>query len=377
MPFSIQDFISPTATRQIQVKLEPAHNAIYSLMLLTRSNELSGLNDWVTRTANSLGPQERLRHRLVMIGLHYLVVPLESWSSFPDYLNHLAALPAETLRDKLMRAYIQLPHLGPHKLLSAAEFQSLRDEALQSEENYLKFLHERFDVKGIDEELERQAYEYVLHPPAMQELVVNHLNTMWEKYLSKEWQDVQSMLLDSVNAFQQVDFSRMSKLEAACLITGQESFNDKCGENIASADQLIFVPNAHIGPYIGFIHGYDTMWVLFGARLPQGVRFDAPDLSRSEILVRLTALADDNRLQILKQVARQGEMSSQDIIQGLNLSQSAASRHLTQLSATGYLHERRCDGAKCYSVNREKLDETLKAISTYLQPENNQVEGSR
>jgi DNA-binding transcriptional ArsR family regulator len=369
MPFSIQDFITPPAIRQVQVKLEPAHNAIYSLSLLSRSDELSGLSEWVTRTASHLSPQEKARHRLVMIGLHYAVVPLKSWSSFPEFLDNLAHAPAETVRDKLLDAYINLPCEDAPMPQNEQEIQSVLTTALQSPENYLKFLFERFDQNFVDKELERQAYEYVMNPHAMQELIINHLNAMWEKYLSKEWQDVQSMLLDSVVAFQQIDFTKMTKMEAARSITGHEYNEEKLEWNIASAEQVVFVPNAHTGPYLGFIHGGGTLWVLFGARLPKDVRFDAPDLSRAEILVRLNALADDSRLRILKHIARNGEISSQDIIQDLDLSQSTASRHLTQLSATGYLHERRCDGAKCYSLNREKLDETLQAISSYLQVE--------
>jgi DNA-binding transcriptional ArsR family regulator len=110
----------------------------------------------------------------------------------------------------------------------------------------------------------------------------------------------------------------------------------------------------------------DAIRIVFGARLPEGADLHAPDLSRAEILVRLSALADDNRLSILKLVADEGELRSQDIINRLDLSQSAASRHLTQLSATGYLIERRCNGAKCYNINTDRLENTLRAVSTFL-----------
>jgi DNA-binding transcriptional ArsR family regulator len=50
----------------------------------------------------------------------------------------------------------------------------------------------------------------------------------------------------------------------------------------------------------------------------------------------------------------------------LDLSQSASSRHLKQLSATGFLSERRCNGAKCYKLNAERLDDTLQAVSVFL-----------
>jgi DNA-binding transcriptional ArsR family regulator len=131
--------------------------------------------------------------------------------------------------------------------------------------------------------------------------------------------------------------------------------------------QVIFVPSAHIGPYLGkHWAGGDTLWVFFGARLPEGVPFHAPDLSRAEIVVRLSALADDNRLRILKLISEKGELSSQEIMASLGFSQSAASRHLKQLSATGYLSERRCNGAKCYQLNPERIENTLRAVSSFL-----------
>ena len=70
--------------------------------------------------------------------------------------------------------------------------------------------------------------------------------------------------------------------------------------------------------------------------------------------------------QILHQIAEKGELRSQEIIDELELSQSAASRHLTQLTAAGYLKERRCDGAKCYSLNVERVSDTLQAVAGYL-----------
>ena len=64
--------------------------------------------------------------------------------------------------------------------------------------------------------------------------------------------------------------------------------------------------------------------------------------------------------------SEQGWQGSPDIIQSLGLSQSAASRHLQQLSATGYLVERRRDGAKCYSLNAERIENTVDALAHFL-----------
>jgi DNA-binding transcriptional ArsR family regulator len=108
------------------------------------------------------------------------------------------------------------------------------------------------------------------------------------------------------------------------------------------------------------------MWVIFGARIPEGVQFDAPDLSCAEIVVRLSALADDTRLRLLRLVTEEGELRSQEIMSRMGLSQSAASRQLKQLSATGFLNERRCEGAKCYNLNPERVKDTCNALSGFL-----------
>jgi ArsR family transcriptional regulator len=109
------------------------------------------------------------------------------------------------------------------------------------------------------------------------------------------------------------------------------------------------------------------LYLLFGARQPQGTPNLSPELSRSELLVRLGALADDTRLRVLHFVAQNGEQRSPDIIRQLDLSQSAASRHLQQLSASGYLTERWREGSKWYSLNADRIDDTFRALSRFLQ----------
>jgi DNA-binding transcriptional ArsR family regulator len=276
------------------------------------------------------------------------------------------------LRDKLLRAYA-----GKNKM-SASEDEAAClvpqgvdalaqvdwDEILTSPESYIRFLQERF--YEVDPELEAEAYTYVMDPPKLQSLVVAHLRQMWDQYLKAEWDRVRPMLEASIRAFRQLDLSNLTKLEAASLISGHNLEEDWWVEKVGQAEQIIFVPNAHVGPYLGSFMSGSAVGIIYGARLPKGAQVDFPELSRAEIIVRLSALADDARLRILKYIADQGEQRSQDIMQHLDLSQSAASRHLTQLSATGYLKERRCDGAKCYAINPERIDETLQAITTFL-----------
>jgi DNA-binding transcriptional ArsR family regulator len=174
------------------------------------------------------------------------------------------------------------------------------------------------------------------------------------------------MLTDAVMAFGKTDFSTMSRDQAAKYIIGREVNHEFCEKINQDAKHLVFVPSTHNGPYLGQFQYKNAQGLIFGARLPQDTEVHAPDLSRNEITIRLSALADDVRLHIMKLIAEEGELRSQDIMDRLDLSQSAASRHLKQLSATGYLVERRCSGAKCYSLNSERVQDTLRAVSAFL-----------
>jgi DNA-binding transcriptional ArsR family regulator len=364
-----RDFIVAPSASPVVVRLEPAHNVMHTLLLLYQAEHISGLDEWVMQAASALTPQERARNELVIVGLHFAVMPQQSWPSFPAYLDHLAASDPETLRDKMIDVYARIPPLGQ------CEGQMWTDESpavdlqtiLRDVDSYLGFLRERFCAEAMDEELESQAYGYVVDPPALKALIVSHLRDMWERYLAPEWERVEPMLRDAVRAFGQVDLSDKTKVQAARLIAGQEMDEEKWAPILDRVERVVFVPSAHVGPYLGkFCAGGSTLWVMFGARLPEGSAIAAPDLSRAEILVRLSALAESNRLRILKLVSDRGEQSSQDVIANLDLSQSTVSRHLKQLTATGYLSERRCEGAKCYQLNPQRVRDTLQAISAFL-----------
>lgn len=369
MPAPIDNYANIAAQPSWRFSLEPASNLFHSLVLLAKAENISGLGDWVRKTRRKMSADELHRHELVVIGLHYTLTITRSFTSFPAYIEHLAAQDPLTLRDQMLDTYARINAKEGHldyqedqALLAPADYEQI----LASFDAYLAFLRLHFDEKYIDIELERQAYQYAIDPPAMQSLIVSHLRFMWDNFLAEEWERVRPMLQGCVNAFQQLDLSGKDKMEVIEQIIDQEMDCEWCYTAIEKADRIIFIPSAHIGPYMGKIMIGDTLGIVFGARLPKGAMSDIPDLSRTEILVRLSALADDTRLRILKLVAEEGELRSQDIIAALDLSQSAASRHLKQLSATGYLSERRCEGAKCYTLNRVRLTEALSATHSFL-----------
>ncbi len=361
MPLPTVDLLFPETTAQgVGFGLEPAHNVHHSQVLLARADEVSGFDEWVYRTAAEMTPDERKTHQLVMIGLFFATRPDASYATYPAFLDHLATLPPVVLRDRVMNAYIELAMHQEDEPLPTI------DDILIDVNSFLRYLTRGFEDELIFPDIERQAYTYLLDPPAMQQLIVGHLRHMWHKYLAVEWERVRPTLQKAVMAFQQIDFGTMSRVDIARHVLDRESPEDHFIHKIEEATQVTFVPSAHIGPYVSKTTADDHLWVIFGARQPEGAAEDYPELSRAEILVRLNALADDSRLSILKLLSGEGEMRSQDIMQELDLSQSAASRQLTQLSATGLLKERRCSGAKCYALNEERVEDTLKAVAGFL-----------
>lgn len=363
MPAEIQsELVRAAPLTTVTFDLEPAFSNLYSLVLVNYTESLSGLDPWITRTWESLSPERRHNNRLVMEGLHFAVMPVRSWKSFDAYLQDLTATDPVILRDRLLdRLSCPKPADAPRGTRAEPLIPA---ERLLDKETYINFLLSKH-ADEIDEQLEREAHDYFTDPPRMHALILYHLQTMWREVLQPEWNRVLPVLQDAVNAFRAQDFGNLPALEVARRVTGQELTPHWEGM-IQRARNLTLIPSTHIGPYIGKFYYQEQMWMLFGAHLPAGARAESSALTRSELLMRLSALNDDTRLRILELLSKRDELCAQDVITLLDLSQPAASRHLKQLSATGYVSERRRDGNKCYSLNHQRLDDTFELLHRYL-----------
>lgn len=361
-PFALN--LEKTTSETITVELEPALNGFGSTLLVAKDDNEPGIHDWVRRTQRRMTPEELSRHKLVMIGLFYAVMPRQRGLSFPAYLAQLEAQPPSVFRENLLQSYAGI---FPHDCEPDQHVEVVRwDEVLSSSSNYVAFLKSRFTEAHVDVDIETRAYQYVMDVAAMKQLIVGHLRWFWRNHLEAEWERVRPMLQESVRAFQQAGLSGMSRREAVSFVTGQDWEDSKWPEGLEKAGRVVMIPNAHIGPYIQRSLVDDSYYIFFGARQPEGDGVRIPELDRAEIVARLSALADDTRLQILQMIVENGEMRAQEIIDATGLSQPSVSRYLTQLTAAGYLQERRSNGAKAYTLNRDRVEKTLKAVSAFL-----------
>ncbi len=361
-PFLID--LESTDTQSSLIRLEPALNAFGSMLLVAADETEPGIHEWVSKTRARMSPEERARHKLVMIGLHYAILPHRFGLGFEEYLDRLEATPAAKLKDRLLYAYSKIKVTGGSQ--EEGEKPIEWDKVLSSSKNYVRFLRQRFGDELTDEEMESEAYRYVRDPDAMKQLITGHLRWFWETYLKAEWTRVQPMLEASARAFNQIDMSGKSRTEVIQFITGKEVSESKWGKDLTAAKELVFIPNAHFGPYMKATRLGDSFYIYFGAHLPEGSDVRVPELDRTEIVARLSALADDTRLNILQMIVEKGEMRSQEIMEATNLSQPSVSRYLTQLTAAGYLQERRESGGKVYVLNQDRIEKTLKAVHAFL-----------
>lgn len=354
-PFPV--VLEKSSPKTIEVTLAPTHNILQSMMLLAKDEE-PGIHEWITRTRAGMTKKELDDHKLALIGFYYAIFPEEGGTTFPAYLNQLEKTEATALRDRMLDSYAGLwqekkPEVDWEKVLA-------------SPEDYMDFLRTRFDDEHVIVEIETKAYELVIDPPAMKEFLVGHMTRVWEKHFAAEWKRVEPMLKESVRSFRRIDLEGMSRIEAASHVTGQDASDASWCAKLDMAERVVFIPNAHMGPYVHAALVNNTLQVVFGARQPEGNIERIPELDRAEIVARFSALADDTRLHILQLVAEKGEIRVQDIMDATGLSQPSVSRYLTQLTATGYLQERRESGAKVYALNQERIEKNLKAVRAFL-----------
>ncbi len=361
-PFALN--LEKTRVENSLVSVEPAINALGSLLLISKPEDDPGIHEWVTKTRALMSVEEQFRHKLVTIGFHYSILPRGKVTTFESYLETLEATPPSEFRDYLLKAYerICITEESQKNLGGPVNWE----EVLSSAENYVAFLQYRFGNELTDVDIETRAYQYVIDPVGLKQLITGHIRWFWKNHLQAEWMRVSPMLEETARAFNQIDLSNMTRVELVRFITGKEVQESKWGEELENAEELVFIPNAHIGPYIRTTKIKDTFYIYFGAHLPEGSNIRVPELDRAEIVSKLSALADETRLQILRMIAENGEMRANEIMDATNLSQPSVSRYLGQLTANGYLQERRVNTAKAYTLNHDRIEKTLKAVSAFL-----------
>jgi ArsR family transcriptional regulator len=360
---SVRDRILAPQIVKVNFALEPAYNLMESLCDVAEVQLLHGFNEWVVKTALELSPERKRLNRLIFGTLCISCIKLpndRTWESFPALVEEIASMNPVTLRDLLLQNILSDGHETIGRRIPPSP-----EQMLGSLETFLGWNQELFQHHEIDVEQAAWAHRLLNDPPLLQHTISTHLRVMWHEVLADEWKRHLSALQESVAAFSKIDYSGLTAYEVVREVTGRD-LRGKWEDQMVSVEHITFVPSPHIGPYVSKYLSGTHLRMIFGVRMPKPAKSDVTEMSRAELLVRLNGLVDETRLRILELLRNEDEICGQDIIAALGLSQSSVSRHLSQLTATGYLIERRREVAKCYSLNTERIDDTLKALSYFL-----------
>lgn len=350
----------------VEVSLEPGLNAYSSIIALHAAEKRSGFVDWVTRTLAKLTPEQKKHNRILVEGLFGIIDVHRSWPSFGAIVKDLESKSATQLRDRVLAMLCESMECYQRGI--SDEFEPITpDELLSDRDLYLDNIKRWFSLEDFDPSFHDEIYDLLQDPSAVKELALNHLRSIWHEHLEREWKSNLPMLRDAVTAFQYIDLSDLSVEEVIRAVLGRDlMFNHHFEPDFSEISNMIFIPSAHVGPYAVMFRSSETMRFFFGAHLVEHLTEKSSGTSRSEMLVRLSALADNSRLQILELLKESEELYSQDVISKLGLSQSSASRHLIHLCAAGFLTERRGERGKCYAINRNRIEETMLMLQRLL-----------
>ncbi len=309
-----RNFILGARVVAIEFSVEPFYNALDSLQLLNEVETLSGFSEWVIQTAATLPPALRRMNFIVLDGLDSLFLsappPDPEHREFLDFVDSLSRQDPVVLRDRMLDDLAAIPIRYPDRWSQGQPIPTA-DQLLRSRDTYVAFMSILLPTQ-LDLSIWQDTHRLIADPPAMLDAAVTHLKTMWEQVLAAEWARVQPMLQESVDAFKRLDLAPMTATEAIRRVT-ERDLSAKLGDKLADVERVVFIPSAHIGPYISKFKQNGVLYVIFGARLPRGAQTRSSALSRSDLLVRLNALADDTRLRILELLTQHEELCAQSI----------------------------------------------------------------
>lgn len=347
------DVVLVPHTVAVRVMAAPVFNILNTLNLINMVEVRSGLSDFVLQTANALSEDEKWANEIAA-NLLDMIEPISTSDNFYTYLDSLKQM------DFRARIRKMIGEMCERDLDNTIPTEQL----LASKEIYLGVIASHFQKKGdeMDAALYGKVHDYLNKPDEAVSFLVQHLEMMWERYLKDEWARIAPTVDETVRVFNAIDLTDLTPLEAVQAVTGR----DMTGfiEDTEEIDEIVFVPSVHCGPYVTrFEFAPRRLGLVFGARVPEGVPSQSVELSLRDLMIQLSALADDTRLHILELLTHHRELCSADFQQMLNLSQSSTSRHLRQLVASGFLDERRRDlNNKYFSLNTRRFQETSAAL---------------
>jgi DNA-binding transcriptional ArsR family regulator len=337
---------------------------VVTLVLVYRVPEMGAQADpWCIRTREQLGPE--LRQTLDSLygcsgrGIYFaeeLLMAFDPLSpdrrnaTYASYRAYLANQSPEWFVEALKRAIRRVQE----------ERRDIRPDPTGGD----RAAWLRFVEPGLQRADPAEIVRYAMNPAGLRAAVLSLYDTYEERFHAADLAAAAATLDGAAE--------RAERLHEAYL---DEAFMDMTGYRLPpeiedagrAVERAIFVPCAHLGPFLSYVLYPPQLVVYFDASRP----LDRPvwqngqvteELAVESDLAALRALADGTRLKIVS-ILREGELYAQEVVGRLGISQSAVSRHLSMLESAGVVRVRPANGMKYYAVNAVRLRQLADALN--------------
>ncbi len=332
-----------------------------TLAYVSYASEFEGFDAWVYTTHAALDPAFLsdikitlpliFKSPLLNVRLRQFAVDDPIHRDFSTFIAWLASLSEAEIQKVMMGAALAI--------LERCEEPTPAELSEEMQESLRKSLGERLSAVEVERVL-----HYLRTPLDYKSQLIAILTRFWEQFYRQEYQQSLPLAERSVSYHRGQNYGN----DAAAIfttVTGRRV--PEVLDNIRKIEHLIFVPSCYLGPYVevSMVDDRNHVLVLHYNCRPSSAPAEeiTPAASRiQDLFPPLRALADETRLQIFS-LLNGKELYAQEIVDHLDISQSAVSRHLQLMLSSGVLSMRKEESMKYFSIN----EETLGALVVRLQ----------
>ena len=341
----------------IEFRRSLALSLTIDLSLLSLAEEYEGFNQWIYSTYAALSHdlQSSIRtlfhpfaNKLLfdeLVRAHDLP-KMEDLSAFIRWISELS--------DQTIRA----SNLTMLRKLAEAAGSAIPDSSIfENGEQMSRTLHALLASKLRKSEIGRLV-RYLMDAEEMKSELVLLSTRFWDRHYRTEYTRCRPLEEQSLDLLRSGRISGTAR-DILVSITGKPVPEHVDGQ-IDAARRLVVIPTCHGGPYasVSPIEGTNGDLAIVYNCLPSKTHSEDARLPTRELFAPLKALADETRLDIISLLVGR-ELYAQQIVDRMDISQSAVSRHLRFMVACGVLQERKQEGMKFYAINGEKISEVI------------------
>lgn len=333
------------------------HSLLATISLVCAASRFEGLGDWLGEVQTRLPVDLRDDLQLLVTfpgGYQRFTGKLAAWLpgvaqdlSFDELLVHLQALAGADYQQVALEALAA----GTSPRAEPGDLRALLDQPAEWAALLAK----------LESEVAPDVVASLLRDgEGLKDRVLCALERFWHEVYAQEYRATQPLMERSV-AYHRAGQLRPHFPDLFATVTGR-LVPERLAKLLPSISHVTFIPSCYVGPYVAYTHHADHLVLYYNCRSSpaKGLATD-----RAVLYPPLKALADETRLQILDLV-RGRELYAQQIVEQLDISQPAVSRHLNLMAAAGVLRTRREGNIKYYTIDEETLTRLVDALRAYL-----------